>query len=90
MLILMLLLIATLLVSFTLQRFRVRLIHDSVIAVLFGACAGLAIRVWQADAIRRLVEFDHRLFFNLLLPPIILNSGYDLQPARYRFKFGFY
>ena len=31
------------------------------------------------SGIKKIVTFDHRYFFNLLLPPIILNSGYGLQ-----------
>eukprot|EP00842_Homolaphlyctis_polyrhiza_P005648 jgi/Hompol1/6084/HPOL_000615-RA len=35
-----------------------------------------------------MVTFDHRYFFNLLLPPIILHSGYDMKRQNFFKNFG--
>jgi len=39
---------------------------------------GLILRV-RAESISNVVKFDYLKFFNLLLPPIILASGYELH-----------
>jgi sodium/hydrogen exchanger-like protein 6/7 len=43
---------------------------------------GLILRVTD-DSIRDFVKFDYQIFFNLLLPPIILSSGYELHQANF-------
>ncbi|KAJ2893356.1 monovalent cation:H+ antiporter, CPA1 (nhx1), partial [Coemansia aciculifera] len=40
---------------------------------------GLVLRFHSGSYIQRMVTFDHTIFFNMLLPPIILNCGYNLQ-----------
>jgi hypothetical protein len=32
--------------------------------------------------VRSVVSFDYQMFFNLLLPPIILSAGYELHQVR--------
>ena len=44
---------------------------------------GLILRVSSGTSIQNLVTFDYQIFFNLLLPPIILNSGYELHQANF-------
>ena len=45
--------------------------------------AGLIIRVTEGTFIQHTVTFDYQFFFNLLLPPIILASGYELHQANF-------
>ena len=40
---------------------------------------GLIIRVSPGMMIQQMVSFKYSIFFNFLLPPIILNSGYELH-----------
>lgn len=44
-----------------------------------GMFVGLVIRVSPGSAIQDSVTFNYQFFFNLLLPPIILASGYELH-----------
>ena len=44
-----------------------------------GMAAGLVIRLTEGTFIQATVSFDYQFFFNLLLPPIILASGYELH-----------
>jgi hypothetical protein len=40
---------------------------------------GLIIRLTPGQSIQESVSFNYQFFFNLLLPPIILASGYELH-----------
>lgn len=44
---------------------------------------GLILLITSGDSIRNLISFDFQIFFNLLLPPIILSSGYELHQANF-------
>lgn len=44
---------------------------------------GLILRLSVGHAIQSYVTFDDGIFFNLLLPPIILASGYELHQANF-------
>jgi sodium/hydrogen exchanger-like protein 6/7 len=44
---------------------------------------GLLLRLRAVEFIREAVSFDYSFFFNLLLPPIILSSGYELHQGNF-------
>ncbi|KAK7428959.1 monovalent cation:H+ antiporter, CPA1 (nhx1) [Neonectria magnoliae] len=48
-----------------------------------GMTVGLVLLISPGDSIRNLISFDYQIFFNLLLPPIILSSGYELHQANF-------
>lgn len=46
-------------------------------------CVGLILQLCAAHYIQSLVTFNYQFFFNLVLPPIILNSGYELHQSNF-------
>ncbi|CRK23097.1 hypothetical protein BN1723_018048, partial [Verticillium longisporum] len=44
---------------------------------------GILLLIASDDSVRKLISFDHQIFFNLLLPPIILGAGYELHQANF-------
>lgn len=77
------LLIAAFFASYVLQTKKITAIHETVISIFAGMTIGMILRVATGDNIRGLMMFDYKIFFNLLLPPIILSSGYELHQANF-------
>jgi sodium/hydrogen exchanger-like protein 6/7 len=65
--------------SYYLQLKKIQAVHETVVSIFAGMFVGLIIRVSPGEYIQNLVRFDYQIFFNVLLPPIILNSGYELH-----------
>ncbi|KAF9555746.1 sodium/hydrogen exchanger [Agrocybe pediades] len=82
------LLILSLLTSYYLQIKRIRAVHETLVSIFAGMFVGLIIRLAPGTMIREMLTFKHTLFFNLLLPPIILNSGYELKQDNFFRNFG--
>jgi len=49
---------------------------------------GLALRIGPLEHVRDMLSFSNTIMLNLLLPPIILASGYDLSQAKFFRNFG--
>lgn len=81
--ILLFLLCAALWSSYYLQQRRIKAIHETVLSIFYGMVVGLIIRVAPGHYIQDAVKFNSGYFFNILLPPIILNSGYELHQANF-------
>ncbi|KAH8602388.1 Sodium/hydrogen exchanger family-domain-containing protein [Bisporella sp. PMI_857] len=81
--IMIMLLITALFTSYLLQQKKVEAVHETVISIFAGMTIGLGLRVSGWTLIQNLVSFDYQIFFNLLLPPIILASGYELHQANF-------
>lgn len=69
--------------SYYLQQKRIKAIHETVLSIFYGMVIGLIIRVSPGHYIQDAVKFNSGYFFNILLPPIILNSGYELHQANF-------
>lgn len=81
--ILIFLLIAALWSSYMLTRKKVRAVHETVLSIFYGMLVGLIIRLTPGHYIQDSVTFNSSYFFNVLLPPIILNSGYELNQTNF-------
>jgi sodium/hydrogen exchanger-like protein 6/7 len=77
------LLIGSLWTSYYLQQKRIQTMHETVLAIFAGMFVGLIIRVSPGHFIQEKVSFNYGYFFNILLPPIILNSGYELHQGNF-------
>lgn len=69
--------------SYFLQQRRIKAIHETVLSIFYGMIVGLIIRISPGHYIQDAVKFNSGYFFNILLPPIILNSGYELHQANF-------
>ncbi|KAJ3129248.1 monovalent cation:H+ antiporter, CPA1 (nhx1) [Physocladia obscura] len=90
-LILVSLLLATLLITYALSLQKTRrsgFQHETIVALGMGAVVGLFVRLAGGESLRKMISFEHSYFFNLILPPIILNSGYDLKHKSFFRNFG--
>ncbi|KAI9368768.1 Sodium/hydrogen exchanger family-domain-containing protein [Aspergillus egyptiacus] len=76
------LLMLALFTSYILQQRKIEAVHETVLSIFGGMFVGLVIRLTESP-IENFVAFDYQFFFNLLLPPIILASGYELHQANF-------
>ncbi len=74
-------------------------VHESLIAITLGLLVGWILSSWTpaghraggssggaGDEFLRMLAFDPRYFFYLLLPPILSESGFGLRGKRYFFQ----
>ncbi|KAL3446247.1 sodium/hydrogen exchanger 3 [Aspergillus insuetus] len=76
------LLMMALFTSYILQQRKIEAVHETVLSIFGGMFVGLILRITESP-IENFVAFDYQFFFNLLLPPIILASGYELHQANF-------
>ncbi|KAF2474023.1 sodium/hydrogen exchanger [Lindgomyces ingoldianus] len=81
--ILIVLLIIALFTSYILQTRKIQAVHETVLSIFAGMVVGLVLRLTAVESILGSVSFDYQFFFNLLLPPIILSSGFELHQGNF-------
>ncbi|KAF7759654.1 hypothetical protein Agabi119p4_11349 [Agaricus bisporus var. burnettii] len=82
------LLILSLLTSYFLKIKKIKTVHETLVSIVAGMVVGLVVRIAPGTMIEHALTFKHLVFFNILLPPIILNSGYELKQANFFRNFG--
>lgn len=75
------LLFIILLISYFLQIRKIQVIHESVVSIFLGGLVGALVSNFKE--VNQIVKFDDNYFFYLILPPIILNCGYDLNTNQF-------
>ena len=88
-LILIVLLIVAFFTSYVLQSKKIQAVHETVISIFAGMVIGLILRLTAVTSVLDSVKFNYQFFFNLLLPPIILASGYELHQVGSRGGIGY-
>ncbi|KAK9325113.1 Cation/H+ exchanger [Lipomyces orientalis] len=86
--ILIVLLVGSLWTSYYLQVRKIQAVHETVVSIFAGMIVGLIIRISPGHYIQDAVSFKSSYFFNMLLPPIILNCGYELHLANFSRNIG--
>nr|AIA82923.1 NHX1 [Gentiana rigescens] len=60
-----------------------RWVNGSIVALIIGLSTGTVILLTSKGKNSRLLEFDEKLFFICLLPPIIFNAGFKVKKKRF-------
>ncbi|KAF7189277.1 Endosomal/prevacuolar sodium/hydrogen exchanger [Pseudocercospora fuligena] len=82
-LILICLLVLAFFTSYFLRSRKIQAVHETVVSIFAGMVIGLILRLTSVNSVLDVVTFDYQFFFNLLLPPIILASGYELHQGNF-------
>ena len=78
------LILCVFLVHFALQ-LKCHYIPESLAIVFLGAIIGLSMKILPVEDLKKVESFSPTMFFLVLLPPIIFESGYNLHKGIYRY-----
>ncbi|PWZ03680.1 sodium/hydrogen exchanger, partial [Testicularia cyperi] len=82
------LLILSFFTSYYLKVKRITAVHETIVGVFAGMFVGLCLRVGPGEQVQKMLSFSNTIMLNVLLPPIILASGYDLRQENFFRNFG--
>ena len=75
----LLLLIGSFWTSYYLKVKRITAVHETIVGLFAGMFVGAALRIGPGEEVQKMLSFSNTIMLNVLLPPIILASGYDLR-----------
>jgi sodium/hydrogen exchanger-like protein 6/7 len=75
----LLLLIGSFWTSYYLKVKRITAVHETIVGLFAGMFVGAALRIGPLEEVQKMLSFSNTIMLNVLLPPIILASGYDLR-----------
>lgn len=82
------LLICSFWTSYYLKVHRITAVHETIVGLFAGMFVGAALRITPLGMVRDMLRFSNTIMLNVLLPPIILASGYELRQSRFFHNFG--
>ena len=66
----------------TILKYNCHHIPESLAIVFLGALVGLFMKMLPTEDIKKVESFSPTMFFLVLLPPIIFESGYNLHKGK--------
>lgn len=89
----LILLLAALMLGHSLEMWQIQALHEAGGALLIGVVGGAVLRLMGGEGsgpvavtyatVLGVARFDERFFFFVLLPPIILEAGYNMQRRKF-------
>ncbi|UZJ57426.1 hypothetical protein CBS101457_006746 [Exobasidium rhododendri] len=84
----LLLLIGSFWTSYYLKVKKITAVHETIVGLFAGMFVGAALRIGPGEEVQKMLSFSNTIMLNVLLPPIILASGYDLRQENFFRNFG--
>ncbi|CBQ68424.1 probable NHX1-Na+/H+ exchanger of the prevacuolar compartment-involved in salt tolerance [Sporisorium reilianum SRZ2] len=74
--------------SYYLKVKRITAVHETIVGLFAGMFVGVCLRIGPGEQVQNMLSFSNNIMLNVLLPPIILASGYDLRQENFFRNFG--
>ncbi|GAC92458.1 monovalent inorganic cation transporter [Pseudozyma hubeiensis SY62] len=74
--------------SYYLKVKRITAVHETIVGLFAGMFVGVCLRIGPGEQVQNMLSFSNTIMLNVLLPPIILASGYDLRQENFFRNFG--